>query len=294
MRLPWSTCAVLAGMALMQPLQAQTIEWKAVETAIGRTGVAQAGDVYRFNFPRTDLKVVVGTVTIRPALALGGWIAMKAAPSGVIAVGDLVLTEAELPAVIGALQKGGVEQTAIHHHILNESPRIIYVHIHAHGDPLAIAAAVRAAVAKTKIPAPTAAIPTPLDLDTAAITRALGYSGRANGGVYQVSIPRTETIHEAGFEFPPTMGVATSINFQSTGSGSAAITGDFVLRAEEVNPVIRALQKGGIELTSLHSHMLAEEPRLMFMHFWANADAVGLAKALRSALDLTNSKRPSP
>lgn len=294
MRFTWSRYVILAAIALPHTLRAQAIDWKAVEAAIGRSGTAQAGDVYRFNFPRTDLRVVVGTVTLRPALALGGWIAMKATPAGVLAVGDLVLTETEVTAVIGALQKGGVEQTAIHHHILNESPRVIYVHVHAHGDAVAIAAAIRAAVATTTIPPATTPAPTPLELDTLAVARALGYSGRANGGVYQVSIPRAETIREAGFEFPPSLGVATAINFQPTGSGRAAITGDFVLLAGEVNPVIRALQQGGIEVTSLHGHMLAEEPRLLFMHFWANSDAVGLAKTLRSALDLTHSKRPSP
>ncbi len=283
----------LATVALAQTVQGQTVDWKAVETAIGRAGAAQAGDVYRFNFPRSDLRVVVDGVTLRPALALGGWIAMKAAPGGVMAVGDLVLTEAEVGPVLRALQKGGVEQTAIHHHVLNESPRVIYVHVHAHGDAVSIATAVRAAVATTQIPPAATATPVQLDLDTLAVARALGYSGRANGGVYQVSVPRAEAIREAGFEFPPSMGVATAINFQPTGSGRAAITGDFVLLATEVNQVIRALQQGGIEVTSLHSHMLAEEPRLLFMHFWANADAVSLAKSLRSALDLTNSKRPS-
>lgn len=289
-----SSYLILAAIALPHTLRAQAIDWKAVETAIGRPGAAQPGDIYRFNFPRTDLRVVVGTVTLRPALALGGWIAMKAAPGGVMAVGDLVLTEAEVTPVITVLQKGGVEQTAIHNHILNESPRVIYVHVHAHGDPVAIAATVRSAIAASRIPAATTPAPAPLEFDSLAVARVLGYSGRANGGVYQVSVPRAESIREAGFEFPPSMGVATAINFQPTGSGRAAITGDFVLLAGEVNPVIRALQHGGIEVTSLHSHMLAEEPRLLFMHFWASADAVGLAKTLRSALDLTNSKRPSP
>lgn len=290
----WSRFVVLAVIALPHTLRAQAIDWKSVETAIGRPGAAQPADVYRFNFPRTDLRVVVGTVTLRPALALGGWIAMKAAPEGVMAVGDLVLTEAEVAPVINVLQKGGVEQTAIHHHLVNESPRVIYVHVHGHGDAVALAATIRAAVATTKIPPAVRAVPTPLELDTLAVARALGYRGRANGGAYQVSVPRAEAIREAGFEFPPSMGVATAINFQPTGSGRAAIAGDFVLLAGEVNPVIRALQQGGIQVTSLHNHMLAEEPRFLFMHFWANADAVSLAKTLRSALDLTNSKRPSP
>jgi len=222
---------------------------------------------------------------------------MKATSDGVVAMGDLVLAEDELTPVITKLQAGGVEQTAIHHHILHESPRVLYVHIHAHGDPVKIAETVRGAVALTKIPPPSppaAPAASPPGIDTAAVAKALGYGGRINGGVYQVSVPRAEAIHDGSFEIPPSMGLGTAINFQPTGGGKAAITGDFVMIASEVNPVIRALRDGGIEVTSLHSHLLTEEPRLFFMHFWANDDAVKLASGLRSALEKTNSKKPSP
>ena len=272
-------------------------DWKAVEAAIGRSGVAQAGDVYRFNFPRSDLRVTASGVRLKPAFALGGWVAFKRIPGAIhgdvaVAMGDLVLTERELTPVITRLQQGGVEQTAIHHHVIRESPRVLYVHIHAMDDPVKIAETIRAALALTKTPpasppAPAAAI----DLDTAAVARALGYSGRVNGGVYQVSVPRAESIRDGDFEIPPSMGLATAINFQPTGKGKAAILGDFVMIASEVNPVIRALRENGIEATSLHSHLLTEEPRLFFMHFWANDDAVKLAGGLRAALEKTNSKR---
>jgi hypothetical protein len=272
------------------------VDWKAVETAIGRAGAAQPGDVYRFNFPRGDLRVTARGVQIRPALALGGWVGMRATTGGVIAMGDLVLTEDELPAVITKLQSGGVEQTAIHHHVTRESPRVLYAHIHAHGDAIKIAQTIRAAVALTKTPAPTAAAAAPGDLgiDTAQVAKTLGYAGRVNGGVYQVNVPRAETIRQGNFEVPASMGLGTVMNFQPTGGGKAAITGDFVLTAAEVNPVIRALQEIGIEVTSLHSHMLTEEPRLFFMHFWANDDAVKLAHGLKAALDKTNSRRATP
>jgi hypothetical protein len=271
---------------------ARSIDWKAVEAAIGRAGVAQPGDVYRFNFPRSDMRVMVAGVQVKAALALGGWVAFKEVPGGgAIAVGDLVLSEEEVTPVISALQAGGVEQTAIHHHILGETPRVVYVHVHGHGDPIRIAQAIRSAVSLTRIPPPSPATPTAdLAIDTAQISRVLRNTGRANGGVYQFSIPRSESIRDDGIVIPPSMGLATAINFQPTGNGRAAITGDFVLRASEVNPVIRTLRDSGIAVTSLHSHMLTEEPRLFFMHFWANDDAMKLARGLRAALDRTGSR----
>ena len=278
------------------PAALQGVDWKAVESAMGRPGVAQPGDVYRFNFPRGDLRVTAGGVQIKPALALGGWVALKATTGGVIAMGDLVLTEDELSPVIARLQSGGVEQTAIHHHVMRESPRVLYTHIHAHGDPVKIAETIRAAVALTKTPppAPPAPASAELGIDTAQVAKTLGHAGRVNGGVYQVNVPRAEVIREGTFEVPPSMGLGTVLNFQPTNAGRAAITGDFVLTATEVNPVIRALRDNGIEVTSLHSHMLSEEPRLFFMHFWANDDAIKLARGLRSALDKTNSRRAAP
>jgi hypothetical protein len=209
-------------------------------------------------------------------------------------MGDLVLTEDEVSPVMQALQAGGVEQTAVHNHVLGESPRVMYMHISAHGDPAKIARTIHDALARSKTPlaAPSApAAPSAADLDTAGIAKALGIAGKLNGVVYQVSVPRSEKITEMGHEVPPSMGVATAINFQPTGGGKAAITGDFVMRGSEVNAVIRALRDHGIEVTALHSHMLDEEPRLFFMHFWANDDAVTLAKGLRAALDQTKSKK---
>jgi hypothetical protein len=283
------------AIASRSPAQ-QGVDWKAVETAIGRPVAAQPGDVYRFNFPRSDLRVTADGVEIKPALALGGWVAMKATTGGVMAMGDLVLTEAELSPVIARLQAGGIEQTAIHHHIIRESPRVLYVHIHGHGDPIRIAESIRAAVALTKAPPPTPPAPPagPIAIDSAQISTALGHAGRVTGGVLQFSVPRAETIRDGSFEVPPSMGLGTALNFQPTGGGKAAITGDFVLVASEVNAVIRTLRDNGIEVTSLHSHMLNEEPRLFFMHFWGNDDAVKLARGLRAALDKTNSRRAAP
>ena len=283
---------VVAGLA-HTAASAQSVDWKAVDAAMGRPSVAQAGDVHRFNFPRGDMHVTSAGVTIKPAFALGGWVAMKAVANGVMAMGDLVLADNEMNAVISRLQAGGVEQTAMHHHLMRESPRVYYVHVHAHGDPVELAKTFQAAIALTKAPPPAPAGPAePFPLDTVALASALGYTGRINGGVYQVSVPRSEAIHDGEFEVPPSMGLATAINFQPTGGGKAAITGDFVMLGSEVNGVIHSLRESGIEVTSLHNHLLAEEPRLFFMHFWANDDAMKLARGLRAALEKTSSKRP--
>lgn len=203
-----------------------------------------------------------------------------------MAMGDLVLTENEVSSVMSRLQAGGVEETALHNHVLGESPRVMYMHIEAHGDEVKIASAIRHALESTGTPLtpPAAAQSQPLDLDTTAVSTALGYRGKVNGGVYQVSVARAEKVLENAMEIPPSMGVATAINFQPTGGGKAAMTGDFVMTAGEVNKVIRALQANGIQPTALHSHMLGESPRLFFMHFWADDDAVKLARGLRTAL----------
>jgi hypothetical protein len=269
--------------------QGRAADRTGVDQALGRTGAAQPGGVMKYSFPRSDLQVTAGGVAVKPALALGSWVAFKAVGGGhTMVMGDLVLAEDEVAAVMRALQQGGVEQTALHNHVLHESPRVMYMHVSAHGDAVKIAQTIRGALALSRTPLATPGAPaagTAIDLDTAAIARALGIAGKVNGGVYQVSVPRRETIREGSNEVPPSMGVATAINYQPTGGGRAAITGDFVMRASEVNAVIRALQGGGIEVTALHSHMLTEEPRLFFMHFWANDDALALTRALRSALD---------
>jgi hypothetical protein len=269
--------------------------WASVEDALGRKGVMQPSDVIKFSFPRSDLSVTVGGVSLKPALALGGWVAFKETSKGqAMAMGDLVLTEAEVGAVMRTLQAGGVEQTALHNHVLNETPRVMYMHISAHGDATKIAHTIRDALAQSRTPlgagSPPSA-PSAADLDTTAIAKALGVAGKLNGVVYQVSVARREKITEMGAEVPPSMGVSTAINFQPTGGGRAAITGDFVLLGSEVNPVIRALTAHGIAVTAVHSHMIGEEPRLFFMHFWANDDAATLAKGLRAALDETSPKK---
>ena len=270
--------------------------WKPVETALGRSGQMQPGGVYKFSLPRKDMKIVKDGVTVAPGLALGSWLAFEKTGTEGMVMGDLVLSEDEIEPVMLKLQQEGIEQSSIHNHLLGESPRVIYMHIEGHGDPVALARSLAAAIAMTKTPAATPAAPAaaqqPIDLNTGQVEQALGYTGKVNGGILQFSVPRTEKITEGAMEIPPAMGVATAINFQPTGQGKAAISGDFVLLANEVNPVIRALRTHGIDVTAMHNHMLFEQPHLYFMHFWANDDAVKLAKGLRAALDVTNSQEP--
>jgi hypothetical protein len=282
--------------ALLMSGRLDAQSWSLVEQALGRTGAAQPGDVYRFSFPRRDLRVMVGDVQVRPSLALGSWVAFKrVGGSHSMVMGDLVLTDDEINPVISILQQNGVEQSALHNHIVGSTPHTMYLHIRAEGRDVDIAHAVRKALEATRTPLDTTpAGPAPaFDLDTAALAKTLGYGGKVNGGVYQVNVPRTEKITENRHEIPPSMGLTTSLNFQPTGGGKAAITGDFVMLGSEVNSVIRALRDNGIGIAALHSHLIDESPRLYFMHFWANDDAMKLARGLRAALAKTNSVKPT-
>lgn len=290
-----TACAAREGTEKPSPIQqrqsVKAVNWKAVARAMGVPGTMQPGGVFKFSLPRRDLRVTVGGLPIKPALALGSWIAFKQASHEVLVMGDLVLTEDEVAPVMQKLQQGGIEQIALHNHLLYESPRVMYMHIRGHGDPVKIARAIRAALALTKTPftpAADRARPENPEMDAKRLDHIIGRGGRWSGGVYKFGIPRAEKIVVGGIDIPPSMGVATALNVQPIGGGNAAITGDFVLRASEVNPVIRALQGYGIAVTALHSHMLTEEPRLFFMHFWAIGDAIELARGLRAALDRTN------
>ena len=281
------------GLLLQSQSQAP-MDWKTVDRVLGRSGNLQ-GETYRVGFPRSDLHVTVGAVTVRPALALGSWVAFKQTDdTTAMLMGDLVLVESEVGPVIDALQRGGIEQTALHNHLINESPHVVYLHIGGRGRPVALATAVHEALEQTKTPPP---LPPPvgaaprMDLDTVQLAQVLGARGRVNGGVYQVGVPRAGDVTVDGVVVPPAMGVATAINFQATGATTAVATGAFVLIAGEVNPVVRALRANGIAVTALHSHMLNESPRLLFMHFWGEGDALKVARGLRAALDQMDIKR---
>ena len=291
---------LIAATALVAALLSSPVmaaDWATVGKALGKTGTV-SGNVYRVGLPRTDLQVTLDGVAIKPTLALGSWVAFDDMGSESMVMGDLVLTHTEVNPVMTSLIEQGFEITALHNHLLRSNPGTMYMHIGGHGDPVKLATAIHAALAKsgtpfTAAPAP-ATPPPPLEMDVAGVEQTLGgFKGTPNGGVLQFNIPRAETPKAGGMSVPTAMGSAIAINFQPTGGGKAAITGDFVLTGNEVNPVIKALRANGIEVTALHNHMLDDEPRLFFMHFWANADAKALAKGLRAALDKVKVGKPS-
>ena len=288
-----------AVLCLLLPAAAVAADkdWSKVADALGKSGTEMPGGVYRVGLPRSDLHVTLDGVGIKPALALGGWLAFRNTDGMSIVMGDLVLTEDEISPVMKKLADGRIDITALHNHVLRAQPPTFYMHVLGHGDPAKLAAALHDGLVLSKTPlgnaaSPPAGSPPPqLDLDTAMIDQTLGAKGKIVGGVYQVSIPRAETVRDGDMEVPVAMGSGEAMNFQPTGGGKAAITGDLVLTAAEVNPVLRALRENGIEVTALHNHMLDDQPRLFFMHFWANDDAAKLANGLRSALDKVNVPR---
>lgn len=280
----------LLAMAVPSFAQAADTDWKKVDAALGKTAVI-SGEIHRYGLPRSDVHVTLDGVAIKPALALGGWIAFAPMHGEAMVMGDLVLLETEITPVMTRLLDGGLDITAIHNHILRASPATFYMHVGGHGDPVKMAAVIRSALSASQTPfdpPATTAGPAPaVDLETAKLDQIIGVKGSANGGVYQFGVPRRDPILESGMQVTAPLGGANAINFQPTGNGKAAITGDFLVAGNEVNPLIRALRAGDIEVTAIHSHMLGEQPRLFFIHFWANDDALKLARAIRTALETT-------
>jgi hypothetical protein len=290
MHVKFATCAALVLALSGVPAYAEP-NWDAVGQALGKPGTKLPGGVYRVALPRSDLKVTLDGVAIKPALALGSWLAFQAMGEDAMVMGDLVLTQDEVNPVMKRLAEGGIEITALHNHLLRANPATMYMYVDGRGDPVKLAGALHAALALSKTPfgqtsAPAA--PQTVNLDTAALDKQLGYTGKANGGVYQFTIPRAETLTDDGIAVPVSMSTGIAISFQPTGDGKAAITGDFVLIGSEVNSVLRALRENGIEVTAVHNHMLDDQPRLFFMHFWANDNALKLAGGLKAALDEMN------
>ena len=267
-------------------LAAQGLDTAKIDEAIGRSG-QKTGDVYRLGFPRTDLHVSIAGVDIKPGLALGSWAAFAGNDNDAMVMGDLVLLENELTSVMKKLRAAGFDITAVHNHLLNEAPRVTYMHYMGHGKAVDLAKSLHAALAESKTPLDKPAPPAPSAEPPAfvkTIEDIVGSKGRFAGGVLSFGIPRAAAITDHGMTLTGAQGVAEAINFQEAGAGKVATTGDFVLVAEEVNPVISALEEHGIEVTALHSHMLTEQPRLFFMHFWAVGSTESVAAGIKAAL----------
>lgn len=285
----------VATLLTVTAARAADVDWNKVDQALGKTGTNLPGGVHKVGLPRTDVHVTVDGVPLKPAFALGGWLAFKPMGSQVMIMGDLVLTESEINPVMAKLLADGISVTALHNHLLRTHPAIFYMHVGADGDPIKLARMLHDALTASATPlgsgtnasSPASSQPS-LAIDTGKLDQILGYRGHAAGGVYQFSIPRADTITDDNMAIPPAMGTAIGINFQPTGNGKAAITGDFVLEAPEVNPVLRELRRHGIEVTAVHNHMLDDQPHAYFVHFWANDDAITLAQGLRAALDHVN------
>ena len=265
------------------------IDSTALNNAFGKKGTV-SGQVYRITFPRSDLKVKVGDFAVAPGLALTSWFGFIAMGHETMVMGDMVLMDTEVAPVVAKLVAAHLSLTAMHNHLVNEKPAIKYIHISGSGDALQLAAAIKSVLAVTGTPLtlPPAAGTGP-GPDWSKVEAILGKSGKHNGQVLQYSFPRKEKLLESGMEMPPAIGMATGINFQMDGV-NAGITGDFVLLADEVNPVVKALTENGIAVTAIHNHMLYDEPRLFMMHFWAVSDPEKLAIGVKAALDKTNSK----
>jgi Domain of Unknown Function (DUF1259) len=285
--------AVMLAATLATPAVGAPPEWSQVDHALGRPGASMPGDVHRYGFPRSDLQVTVEGVKLLPAFALGGWLAFKSDGDEAMVMGDLVLTEDEINPVMSKLLAGGIAVTAVHNHLLRAQPPMFYMHVEGHGDAATLATKVHDALATSHTPlaAPSPSAAAKPDLAMEQIEQVLGRKGNVVGGVLQFGIPRADEIMATGMDLPPAMGTATAVNFQPTGGDKAAITGDFVLEASEVEGVLAALRDAGIEVTALHNHMLDDQPRAFFVHFWANDDAVKLAHGVRAALDKVNTAK---
>ncbi len=278
---------VLAGALIPFTAAAQGLDTAKIDSQLGRSG-QKAGDVYKVGFPRTDLRVSVHGLVIKPGLALGSWAAFLGTDESAMVMGDLVLLESEINPVLDKLRGAGFEITAIHNHLAEETPHVMYMHYMGHGNAAQLARELHAALAASKTPlekpAASEELPNPPTW-VDAIEKKLGRKGAFRGGVLGYGVPRSGQITMGGMTIPPAAGMAETINFQAAGEGSVATTGDFVLTASEVNPVITELRTHGIAVTALHSHMLTEEPRLFFMHFWSVGSPEAVGTGIGAALE---------
>jgi len=283
---------LVCSLSLPILVRAQGVTTATIDQALGRSG-QKTGDVYRVSFPRTDLHVSVSGLAVKPGLALGSWAAFLGTDDNAMVMGDLVLLEEEVNPVMAKLRSYHFEITALHNHLMGETPKVLYVHYMAHGSASQLATSLRTAlgVSKTPLEKPAAAAEEPAaPAWVKTVEDAVGRKGTFKAGVLSYGVPRGDIITMGGMTIPPAAGVGEAINFQAADSGSVATTGDFVLVADEVNPVLSELQGRNILVTALHSHMLTEQPRLFFMHFWSVGSPESVGEGIKAALSKVHTK----
>lgn len=297
MRRTTQSLALAALLLTPLTLAAADVDWRQVGELFGTEVKQPASQVHKVTIPRTDLDVVLDGTPIEPALALTSWLTFKPFEDQHMVMGDLVLTAPEVNKVLDALAQSPVQVTALHRHLLHETPSVMFLHVRAVGEPVELAQSLRDALARTGTPlaAGTDTAPEPGDFpfDVQALERILGHKGEVSQGVFKVSVPREETINVDGLAIPSAMGTAIALGFQPIEGGRAVAYGDFVMRPAEVNPVLKALKAHGFSVTALHNHMLTEQPELFFMHFWKEDEPKALAEGLRAALDEVGTAKPS-
>ena len=274
------------SFVVLGPGSARSADFSEVEKILGVSGQMQEGAMV-FSFPRHDLKINISRDPVPITLGFGSWTAWKEMGTGVMVMGDLVLLQKEINPVISALAEANVNVTALHNHFLNERPRIMYMHIYGMGQTAPIALGIRNALRKTATPQPgpaAAGVSSPaLILDTKRLEQIIGQPGKAVGGVFKFTIGRAG-VKMDGIELTASMGLNTWAAFAGTNE-HAHVAGDVAMTAKEVNLVIQALRRGGIEITAVHNHMLNEEPRIFFLHYWGAGPAEKLAGTVREAFD---------
>jgi hypothetical protein len=269
-------------------LHAQQDEWQDVEKAFGKKGTVQDG-ILKITFPRSDLKVTIGDFTLSPGLALTSWAAFMKMGNEATVMGDMVLTDKEIGPAVSKIVANGLQVTAIHNHLTGETPSLKYIHFSGKGSGIKLAESLKGVFSVTGTPMGQASAQAQSKTPDWSKVEAILGKGKATGNVLQYGFPRAEKLTDSGMEVPPFMGTAIGINFQMSGN-SAATAGDFVLLADEVNPVVKALTENGIVVTAIHNHMLYDEPRLFMLHFWAVDNPEKLARGLKEALGKTTAK----
>ena len=294
-----TVCAALslsfASAALAQDIPA---EYQQVLTALGKQGDYKV-NVLKVNIPRNDVSVTVANVKTPTPFGFGGWVAMTKGTGGMdLMMGDLVLTQDEVNPVMSALLDNGIDVTALHNHFLWDEPRMYYMHVHAHGKPADLARKVKPALdligkgAGRPAAAPAAAAAAPgTTIDTAKLAQIVGTPGEQTGAVYKITIGRDDLkLTEMGAPINARMGLNTWAAFVGT-NDNAAVAGDVAMLATEVQPVLKALRKNGIDVVAIHHHMTGTQPTIYFLHYWGTGPAEKLATAFKAAVSETAKAR---